>query len=438
MAFMLAPLATVAGCNRVAELRERVLPASPRERYAERLRAAGLDGTALGSGWLRAGEAALRTAGPVALPAREVGYFAPDETAAAAYRARVRRGQRLVVQAEAVGEAPFLLFVDLFRATLDSVPRFERVASADSAAAVLEAVAREDGEFLVRVQPELLRGGRYSVTVRVAASLAFPVEGRDSRAVKSFWGADRDGGRRRHEGVDIFAPRGTPVLASTDGTVAGVHTTAVGGNVVWLRDARARQSLYYAHLDRQLVSVGQAVRVGDTLGLVGNTGNAQTTAPHLHFGVYTRGGPVDPFPFVEEPRGEPPRVSAALPALGEWRRARRATSLRERPNDGRVLAPLARHTIVRVDAAAAGAYRVRLPNGEPGGYVAAAALEPLEPAVARVAPRAPALVLDRPAPAGAAMDSLRVGESRPALGRFAGYAAVRTRGGRIGWVVEGE
>ena len=49
-----------------------------------------------------------------------------------------------------------------------------------------------------------------------------------------------------------------------------------------------------------MVSGGNRVRVGDTLGFVGNTGNAKTTPPHLHFGIYTRGGAIDPLPFVKQ------------------------------------------------------------------------------------------------------------------------------------------
>ena len=435
-----AALAVLAGCSRVAELRERVVPASPHEQYAQRLRSAGLESTALGSEWLRAAEGALRGARLAPLPARETAYFAPGEPAAASYRARLRRGQRLAVQVEATGGAPALVFVDLFRAAADSVPgqprALERVASADSGGGVLETVARADEEFVVRVQPELLRGARVTVTLRAGASLAFPVDGRGSRAVQSFWGADRDGGQRRHEGVDIFAPRGTPVLAATEGAVAAVRTTAIGGRVVWLRDGRAPQSLYYAHLDRQLVAEGQLVRPGDTLGLVGNSGNAITTRPHLHFGVYARGGAVDPYPFINEPRGGPPVVRSPLAALGEWRRVRNDATLRETPGSGPPVAPLVRHTLVRVLGAAADGYRVRLPDGTTGGYVAAAQLEPLDRAVGRVAPPAGALVLDQPAAGAAPMDSVRAGERRPAVGRWGRYAAVRTSAGRIGWVAD--
>ena len=89
---------------------------------------------------------------------------------------------------------------------------------------------------------------------------------------------------------------------------------------------RTGQHLYYAHLDRQLVQPGQHVRPGDTLGLVGNTGNARTTVPHLHFGIYQSGrGAVDPWPYLH--RADP--VPAALPTaageyLGRWVRPRSA------------------------------------------------------------------------------------------------------------------
>ena len=59
-------------------------------------------------------------------------------------------------------------------------------------------------------------------------------------------------------------------------------------------------TLYYAHLDQQLVREGQLVKKGEVIGLVGNTGNAKHTASHLHFGVYTSYGPVDPLPYVNQ------------------------------------------------------------------------------------------------------------------------------------------
>src|SRR5690606_41286981 len=96
------------------------------------------------------------------------------------------------------------LFVELYEAVQDtSFP--DRLASADSGQAVLSHEARRDGAVILLIQPELLSGGRYEVRARIGPSLAFPVGGADAQAIRSRFGADREGGRRQHEGVDIFA-----------------------------------------------------------------------------------------------------------------------------------------------------------------------------------------------------------------------------------------
>ncbi|RYG52058.1 MAG: M23 family metallopeptidase, partial [Chitinophagaceae bacterium] len=63
----------------------------------------------------------------------------------------------------------------------------------------------------------------------------FPVAGKGNAAIQSFWGQVRDGGARSHEGIDIFAPKGTPVVAVTDGTVTDAGERGIGGKQVWLR-----------------------------------------------------------------------------------------------------------------------------------------------------------------------------------------------------------
>ena len=119
--------------------------------------------------------------------------------------------------------------------------------------------------------------------------------------MQSFWAASRDGGKRSHEGIDIFAPRGTPLLAITDGRITSTGDRGLGGKQVWLRDGLFGKTMYYAHLDSINVAEGQRVKLGDTIGFVGNTGNAKTTAPHLHFGIYKGGtGPVNPYPYVKQ------------------------------------------------------------------------------------------------------------------------------------------
>ena len=132
----------------------------------------------------------------------------------------------------------------------------------------------------------------------VSKSMVFPVASKRSH-VGSFWGADRDGGRRSHEGIDIFAAKGTPVVALCDGKIVERARTPIGGKVLWLQSEDHPWTAYYAHLDQQLVKEGQYVRKGQVIGTVGNTGNARTTPSHLHFGIYTENGPVNPYPYVK-------------------------------------------------------------------------------------------------------------------------------------------
>ena len=117
------------------------------------------------------------------------------------------------------------------------------------------------------------------------AALLMPVEGVQVAYVADTWGAARDGGRS-HEGQDIFAPRGTPVYAATPGYIYRIGTTTRGGRVVWVAGAGGRR-YYYAHLeDWADIEEGMAVTTDTVLGFVGNSGNAVSTPPHLHFGIY--------------------------------------------------------------------------------------------------------------------------------------------------------
>ena len=449
---VLGALGALGACGRVNDaLRHAARPESPHERYARSLRDAGLDSTALGRDWLAAAERSLGGAAPVTLPFREAGYFAESEARAVAYRVSVRRGQRLVAAAETQGVPPARLFVDVFEPppASDSAAAPSRVASAegDSDRVVRVAFeARRDGDYLVRVQPELLRSVRYVLTVEATASLAFPLPGRDSRAVQSYFGASRDAGRREHKGIDLFAPRGTPVVAAAGG-VANTGENALGGNVVWVWDPEHDRSLYYAHLDSQAVQTGQVVRTGDTLGWVGNTGNARTTAPHLHFGIYARGeGAVDPYPFVHRPREAPPTIAADTASLGSWRRVdgRRPVALyaapvtaaaADRGANRAALRELEPRTVVRVDGAVGRYYRVRLPDGTVG-YVTASGTSSVDTPVERTRPARPAVVRDHPSAVAATVDSVGAGAPLAVLGRFDDYLFVRTPGGRTGWIAE--
>lgn len=132
----------------------------------------------------------------------------------------------------------------------------------------------------------------------IAKELYFPVTGSKSN-IGSYWGADRDGGRRRHEGIDIFADKGTPLVAISDGVIEFVGNDELGGKTITFQPDDYEWEAYYAHLDKQHVKNGQRVKKGQLIGTVGNTGNAKTTPAHLHFGIYTEAGAIDPLPYVK-------------------------------------------------------------------------------------------------------------------------------------------
>ncbi len=109
------------------------------------------------------------------------------------------------------------------------------------------------------------------------------------------WGAPRSGGRR-HEGVDIIAPRGLPIYAVTSGVVT-FKFNRLGGNAVSLAGDNGNR-YYYAHLD-SYVGGSRRVFQGELIGYNGDTGNARFSTPHLHFQVHPGGGrAVNPYPSV--------------------------------------------------------------------------------------------------------------------------------------------
>lgn len=143
-------------------------------------------------------------------------------------------------------------------------------------------------------------------------SLPVPVVGVSRTALRDTWGAARDGGRT-HQGIDIFAPKGTPVMSTTRGLVLRLGQNRLGGNVVWIFGPGGQRH-YYAHLDRfGDLQPGDFVMPGDIVGYVGNTGNARGTPPHLHYGLYSSGvGAVNPFPLLRQTQQVlQPRLSPA-------------------------------------------------------------------------------------------------------------------------------
>ncbi len=426
----------LSGCDQVDQIQNELRDQTPHEAYMESLRAVNLSGTALGTQWASAATRSLTDAPAITLPFEEEGFLFAETPEARSYRVELRRGQRLSIDAALDGGDPFRVFIDVYRMPDDEGNSPLPVLSSGSLSENLEYVSTRQAEYVVRLQPELLHGGRYRIELRVDASIAFPVAERDTRAVLSFFGDARDGGSRDHHGVDIFAPRGTPVVSATKGRVSRVEITPIGGKVVWVNDTEEPNRVYYAHLDSQVVRDGMDVERGTLLGFVGNTGNARTTPPHLHFGVYRRRqGPVDPYYYLFRPSQILPDASAPLEYVGDWTRTvNDGIRLRGGPSTrAKVVAELAESTPLRVLAASGSWYRVRLPNGG-DGFVAARLTEAVAQPLRNQFVENSSALFSSPSPVAPVMEDVEAGTDVAVLGSYEGYLYVQAPDGNTGWM----
>ena len=141
---------------------------------------------------------------------------------------------------------------------------------------------------------------------QLASNLTIPVVGVEPRDLLDTF--DEARGSRRHNALDIPAPRGTPVISATPGRVLRLFSSQAGGLMVYASDPTDRFVLMYAHLDHYVngIADGMPLQKGDTIGFVGTTGNAPPNLPHLHFGIartsnvtrWWTGMPVDPRPLL--------------------------------------------------------------------------------------------------------------------------------------------
>lgn len=328
------------------------------------------------------------------------------------------------------------LFIDLFRVKGVSSEEWVRVASADKEENRLEFEPRKDAQYVVRLQTELLRGGQCRVTFRNVAALVFPVAGYDSRAIGSGFGVPRDAGRRRHHGVDVFAPRHTPVVAASRAYVVYVGDDPTGGRVIWLKDSKRSLHIYYAHLQKYDVKRYTWVEPGQVIGTVGNTGNARTTPPHLHFGTYEMGyGPIDPIDYITHPKDEMSTLTADLEALGHWMRAQ-GSSLNVNISyhlRSERLASLGLHSAVKVLAATGNRYRILLPDNR-SGYILADSVESSNETIEQHCTSFPYDIREAPRKDAATVASIGAGEEFSVLAKFEEFLFVKTQQGGRGWL----
>ncbi|WP_316795242.1 M23 family metallopeptidase [Pedobacter agri] len=407
--------------------------ASPHEQYKRKLETAGLDKTAMGLAWINASTNSLKKALNINIPYRETGYFDAGKIPAAAYRFSATKGQKITINVVKKPSAS-ALYLDLWYFADPTNPR--RIASADTLNNPIQYEIDNTGNYLIRLQPELLQSVEYTLEITSGPSLAFPTTSK-SKSIGSYWGDGRDNNARKHEGVDIFGSKRSPVLASANGTITRVNENNLGGKVVWLRPNGKDYTLYYAHLDEQVATEGQEVKLGDTVGLMGNTGNAKTTATHLHFGIYTFGGAVNPLPFIDPITKIPSKINASISNLNKTLRTVSKTTLYNLPqNKADAITTLSAGTIVNISAATGNFYKAELPDGNTGFINSNELIQTTKPLQKLKIKLILQKVFDQPDSLAAVKLNLKAGETVSVLGNFNNYQLISDENSQVGWIIK--
>ena len=422
-------LALLTACNGIRSIKTAFSKKSPHEKYLESLKKAELLNASMTKEWVRASEEVFYDSVLVEVPFSESGFFEAARPGARSYRFNAKDGQVLTVNGAIKTRRDARVFMDLF---VHDENEWDRIAFGDSTYSITYEFSGDE-ECVLRLQPELLVNMWYSINISLTPVLINPVYGASNKAIGSLYGASRDNGKRSHEGVDIFAPKGTPVIAPTDGIITRVGTNTLGGKVVWMRDVKRGHSYYFAHLDSQMVSPGMRVHQGHVLGLVGNTGNARRTPPHLHFGIY-QSGSKDPLYYIR-------KIEAAIASLPidtgfhqkPFRIRARSADLRWGPAvNFPKRTSLGKDTYVTVIGQTNDWYRVLLPD-EKQGFLLKKHLAPLEKGKPAKLDTARLLLsaIDQEAVPVAFLEEDTTVE---VLARFEDHQFVLTSDGKAGWL----
>lgn len=378
--FIIGPLSA---CDR-QDLPAKLWASTAYERYAAELQQQSFSQTPVVEDWLNAMPAAKQQPLRIALPYQEAGWFIAEQPTAVAFEFELQAGQKLHISLNSE-TSNAEIFAELYQLEKSGWKHLEAVELGINYQQQLNAPRR----FQLLLQGPLLQNLQYQLLIHAQGSLAFPIQDFGNRAVQSWFGDPRDGGKRRHEGVDIFAPRGTPVLAIADGKISSTRDNKRGGKVIWLQSKSQRLQAYYAHLDQVGVATGQRVKRGEVIGQVGNTGNARHTPPHLHFGLY-RNGAIDPLPYITHSViDENYQQQLATKLMAHGRALQRVTSsqanLRSQPNTRqKPLASLERNTAVQVlGASKANWRRIRLPD-QRQGFISARLIAGISPPIRKL------------------------------------------------------
>jgi murein DD-endopeptidase MepM/ murein hydrolase activator NlpD len=205
-----------------------------------------------------------------------------------------------------------------------------------------------------------------------------------------------------------------------------------------MRPDNAFYNIYYAHLDSQMVLQGQQVHTGDVIGLTGNTGNARFTASHLHFGIYTNTGAIDPLYFVKSSDNEPQKTSVALTSLNTWMRSKKSARLylASSYNSNNSIS-LDENTLIRPEAGTGNFYRIILPDGKKGFMTASSVTSVIKP-LKRITLKRPLLMLSSPDLMALQKRQLAVGEKINILATFNGFLFINEKDNQEGWIARNQ
>ncbi len=406
-------------------------PASLHEIYERKLVTSGLDQTAMGRAWIDLADQSLQKAVAIQIPYREKGYFTAEKVQAAAFRFNMERGQKLEIKLVRKPIAGFTVYADVWEQVEGGELKW--LISPDSTASLFQSDIKSTGTYIMRLQPELLSGGEYTLEITSGPSLAYPLKTYQNNQIRSFFGDGRDADTRKHEGIDIFSPLRTPVLAIAPGRVTRVNENNLGGKVVWFRPDGKDFTLYYAHLDEQTVTDGQTVLPGDTLGRMGNTGNARSTPPHLHFGIYTRDGAVDPLPFINPKVKALPQDRIETNAVSTIMRTSGNVSLTGMYGDEAL--NLKSGTILRISAASGSSFRVELPDSSIGYLPKNRVLSTEKPLLQYKIKQDQQELYDRPDSSAAVKMNFKAGQTVLVLGNFGRFQFVSDQNKETGWIL---
>ena len=407
-------------------------PNNHHEAYQHQLETTGIAKTALGKEWIQGSKDALTNPTIIETPFSEDFYQDDRSIRSVGYRLSALRGHKVTINVSSQLEKDeTTLFVQVFRVVSDTLQQLEHIASNSDTLNYIEFEPQQDDDYIIRFQTEILRGGRFNIKVMSVPALAFPVSGKDKAAIGSLFGVPRDAGRRKHHGIDIFARRHTPIIAPCDGYVKSTKDNELGGKVIWFNDTERKQTMYFAHLQDVFVNEEDQVLKGDTIGTVGNSGNAKTTSPHLHFGIY-KNGPIDPYHFVVKPRTRFKKLLAKKEYIGTIARTNSATQLKVNNTRKNPKISIPENQIFNVLGVTGAYYKIELPDNTLG-YLAYTDIEKTSPRVSHLKVTTPQRLYTDPSHQSIVLNILEPSTEVKILGYHGDYYYV-TNERESGWL----